>query len=39
MSFDFSALIEFLKKLFEAFKALAEKFGFDLGTEETTAVA
>lgn len=38
MSFDFSALIDFLKSLFEAFKDLAEKFGFKIGgSDETTA--
>ncbi len=32
MSFDFAALMQFLMKLFEAFKSLAEKLGI-VGSE------
>lgn len=36
-SFDFTALIKFLGALFDAFKKLAEKLGFNFGTKEPEA--
>ena len=37
MSFDFAALMQFLMKLFDAFKSLAEKLGIVGGSEDTSA--
>lgn len=33
-NFDFTALIQFLQALFDAFAALMEKFGFSFGGED-----
>lgn len=38
-SFDFTALIQFLQALFDAFAALMSKFGFSFGAAEEEAPA